>query len=376
MNSFDIIIEGKPNGDGYILRYRTSKGMDVFCLGVPLFYSQGGDWDLGPTWCYAVPDDGLTLIDTGQFGKFDVLQSMLGQARLDIRQVKRVIITHGHEDHDGNIPEVVEASGADIWAHSCYTSMISYHPDIDDGARHPEFPASCRNCLLPDSFNQACLSYHRKRSGMGVSYAACAGGNLDGRGEFQFVATPGHSPDALCTIYQNELFFSGDTILASITPHPSLVLEYYCNQRILPGSRDGQNSSYGLAVYLNSLDLVARKYSHAELLLPGHRLVEKGNINYLNPAGRARDIMRFHLERCGNILRILGDRVMDLEQISIELFDPRLRKGFGRFLSQREVMSHIELLAQQGDVEWADSQAFASRATGSENYREFFSKLI
>ena len=100
MNKFDIIVEGQPNGDGYILRYRTKKGSDIFCLGVPLYYSQGGDWDLGPTWCYVVPDGELTLIDTGQFGKFEVLQSMLGQAGFDVKDIKRIIVTHGHEDHD------------------------------------------------------------------------------------------------------------------------------------------------------------------------------------------------------------------------------------------------------------------------------------
>ena len=141
MNKFDVIVEGKPNGDGYILRYRTKSGTDIFCLGVPLYYSQGGDWDLGPTWCYVVPGDGITLIDTGQFGKFDVLESMLGQAGFLVKDIKRIIVTHSHEDHDGNIPEVVEASGAEVWAHCDYTRMIAYHPDIDDGARHPDFPA-------------------------------------------------------------------------------------------------------------------------------------------------------------------------------------------------------------------------------------------
>ena len=253
--------------------------------------------------------------------------------------------------------------------------MIAYHPGIDDGARHPEFPASCRNCLIPDMFNQNCVSYHRKRSTIGIHYAACEGGE-SARDEFRFISTPGHSPDAICTVYQDELMFSGDTVLATITPHPSLVLEYYCNKRILTGGPDGQNGAYGLGVYLNSLNNIARNHSGTELLLPGHRLVEKGQVNYLNPAERCRQIIRFHEERCGNILRILGDRTMDLDQIAIELFDPRLRKGYGRFLSQREVMSHIELMAQHRDVEWVDKQAFSSRATESRNYKEFFSKLI
>jgi hypothetical protein len=97
--------------------------------------------------------------------------------------------------------------------------------------------------------------------------------------------------------------------------------------------------------------------------------------NYLKPAERAAEILRFHIERCGNILRILDGRVLDLEQISIELFDPRLRKGVGKYLSHREVMSHLELLAIHGDIAWADGPPFASKSTGTENYKNFFKEF-
>jgi hypothetical protein len=113
-----------------------------------------------------------------------------------------------------------------------------------------------------------------------------------------------------------------------------------------------------------------------QLLLPGHRLFEKGKPNYLRPAERAAEILRFHAERCGSILKILDGRVLDLDEISIELFDPRLRRGFGKYLSQREVMSHLELLAVHGDVEWVEGSKFTSRATGSEKYKEFFHQFI
>jgi hypothetical protein len=72
----------------------------------------------------------------------------------------------------------------------------------------------------------------------------------------------------------------------------------------------------------------------------------------------------------------LDGRVLSLDEISIELFDPRLRRGLGKYLSQREVMSHLELLAVQGDVEWVDAKAFTSRSTGSDKYKDFFSQFI
>ena len=179
----------------------------------------------------------------------------------------------------------------------------------------------------------------------------------------------------MCSVFEDEVVFGGDTLLATITPHPSLMLEYYCNRRILPTGYGEDHEAYGLIAYIRSLDKLQKQCRDTELLLPGHRLFEKGQPNYLRPAERAAEILRFHAGRCGNILRILDGRVLDLEQISIELFDPRLRRGFGKYLSQREVMSHLELLAVHGDIEWVDGSQFTSRATGSEKYKDFFQQF-
>jgi hypothetical protein len=104
----------------------------------------------------------------------------------------------------------------------------------------------------------------------------------------------------------------------------------------------------------------------------GHRLFEHGSINYLKPAERAKEVIYFHRERCENILKILGSRILNLEEISVELFPPRLRKGWGKYMARREVMSHLELLADLGDVEWADGKNFTSRATGQRGYNSYF----
>lgn len=374
MQQFEILKQDKPNGDGGIMKYRTRRGTDIYCIGVPLYYDSGGDWDLGPTWCYVVTGEKLTLIDTGQFAKYEVLCAMLLQAGFDVKDIRRVIVTHGHEDHDGNLPEVLEASGAELWAHFAFDSMAAYHEGIDDGAAHPEFPGSCRTCLMPEQFNTVCRPYHRKRSLIKATHRIREGAaSPDSR--FHFLLTPGHSPDSMCSIFEDEVVFGGDTLLATITPHPSLMLEYYCNKRILPEGYGGDNGAYGLIAYIRSLYKLQEQCRHTELLLPGHRLFEKGKLNYLKPSERAAEILRFHIERCGNILRILDGRVLGLDEISIELFDARLRRGFGKYLSQREVMSHLELLAVQGDIEWADGSKFTSRATGSEKYREFFSQF-
>lgn len=374
LQKLEIVHQGKSNGEGIVMRYRTRKGTDIYCLGVPLFYESGEDWDLGPTFCYLVRGEKTTLIDSGQFDRYELLVSLLKRVGCDVKDIDQVIVTHSHEDHDGNLPELLAGSGAELWAHYAFESMIKYHKGIDDNASHPDFPGSCRCCLMPDKFNTRCRQYHVKRSNVKI------GRHVDGLSaspgpDYRLLLTPGHAPDSLCTIFQEEVLFSGDTLLPSITPHPSLMLEYYVNQRILPDGYGGNNDAYGLMAYLNSLHKLKTQCSDVDLLLPGHRLFEKGKTNYLKPSERAGEIIVFHRERCQNILRILGNRTLLPDEIALELFEPRLRKGWGRFLSQREVMSHLELLAICGDIEWAGKE-FASRATGSNKYEEFFARYL
>src|SRR4030042_3714319 len=116
MKTPNVIARGKDNGEGMVIHYKTSKGTNIFGLGMPNMYATA-DWDLGPTWCYLILGQKTTLIDTGRFGNFEFLKTLLNSIGKKLSDIDRIIITHSHEDHDGNLAEVLSSTRAELWAH-------------------------------------------------------------------------------------------------------------------------------------------------------------------------------------------------------------------------------------------------------------------
>lgn len=371
MSGFGVVSNGNDNGVDRVLRYVTKRGTEIYGLGVPISYEKRGDWGLGPTWCYIIKKPPVTVIDTGQFTKYETFKTLLDKTGIGLSDIKRVIVTHGHEDHDGNLPELINDTGAEVWAHYIYRSMISYHTSTEGNPVHPEFPGSCRTCLMPDTLNAECISYHKKRSK--IKNLHNIGVNDGWNEDYQFISTPGHSPDSICVVFEDEVLFSGDTVLPVITPHPTLVQDFYAQRSILPESYRTIDKSYGLTTYITSLRKIHRQFTQTNILLPAHKLLENGQVNCLNPTARAAEIIDFHEERCRSIMNILGHKTTSTDEIASNLFDPHMLEGYGKQLGQREVLAHLELMATYGDIEWVDDHGFKARRTGSDNYRNFFS---
>ncbi len=332
-----------------VIRYRTAKGTHVYGLAVPNTYSDA-DWDLGPTWCYLILGNRATLIDVGRPGRFETLRTLLRSVGKEFSQIDRIIITHSHEDHDGNVAEVISETKAELCAHLLYRQMISYYPNIDDGALHPEMPGACRMCRMPESFRKHCVPYHQKRSLLKIDLPVQDGQKLP-KDDISFVFTPGHSPDSICVVLENEVIFTGDTVLPGISPHPSLAYAFEVNRRILPAAYRRRNDIYGLMNYIKSLSKIANLDSQPlAATFPAHRLFRDGQFNLIDSSARAKEIIQFHIERCRDILRIMDSQPIGVGDIAVQHFPPSSLVGMGKPMARNEVRAHIELMEECGDI--------------------------
>ena len=362
----DVIVEGKDNGVGMVIHYRTAKGTDIFGLGVPNTYVDA-DLDLGPTWCYLILGKRVTLIDTGRFGSFETLKNLLKATGKELSSIDRIVITHSHEDHDGNLPEILSETQAELWAHAIYSQMILYHPDIKDGAIHPELPGSCRLCRMPESFYRNCLQYHQKRSSLKIDFPIRDGQRLPDD-DLSFIFTPGHSSDSICIVLEDEVIFTGDTLLPDITSQPSLVSAFKVNRRILPEGYRRRNDVYGLMNYIKSLNKIAYLASQPlKAAFPAHRLFYKGQFQLVDSAGRAKEIIQFHIDRCRDILRILDGKPAGIGDIAMQHFPPSRLAGMGRPMAKNEIRAHVELMEECGDIRWAGENRDMVQNTGTSN---------
>ncbi len=367
MKAPEIIISGKSDGEEMVVHYQTMGGTDVFGLGIPNIYLNA-DWDLGPTWCYLIAGRKTSLIDTGRYGNYAVLESMLKSIGKVFSDIDRIILTHSHEDHDGNIAEILPSVQGELWAHPIYRQMISYHSGITDGAKHPELPGSCRQCIMPEKIYSHCLQYHQRRSLLNIDFAI-DGDQRPVGDSLNFIFTPGHSPDAICVVLEDEVIFTGDTLLPGITPHPTLSSTFGVNRRILPDSWNHENTVYGLVNYIKSLQKLAILAPQPVVIFPGHRFFYNNNFNLMDSLrGRAREIIQFHIDRCRDILRIISSKPKELEGIASQHFSASSLAGTGKLMAWDEVMAHVEVMEKCGDVRWVGENQEMVQGTGSNNF--------
>jgi len=180
---------------------------------------------------WAIADgEQIVLVDCGLFlpasgsnpGTFEQLELAMRQVGLRLEQVSKLVITHAHTDHWGQMVPVVERSGASLWIHP---GDAHGRASIDNPETTTQRQIEVgRQSGIPESALLRYFEAARERpSGVAglldADHALLPGVVIaSDLGEWQVYETPGHAPSHI-TLFQPEhrLMISGDHLLGRIS---------------------------------------------------------------------------------------------------------------------------------------------------------------
>jgi glyoxylase-like metal-dependent hydrolase (beta-lactamase superfamily II) len=235
-------------------------------------------WAVGPVQVYLVEGDPLTLIDTGvktpaSRAALEAAFEALGHGLEDVR---RVLLTHYHGDHLGQVQSIRETGAElEVWAHEAEAPMIEHFSDERD-ERIAETVELFREYGVDEELLERQTRFRRKL--LATEPSLCEATRVDRtlRGgdripfkdfELEVIHTPGHT-EGHQVLYEERTgtLVTGDHLMGSAVPFTDT---YYVEGAPDPGDPLGRRPRFqGLPAYLASLRrLRAGSY---RTILPAH----------------------------------------------------------------------------------------------------------
>jgi glyoxylase-like metal-dependent hydrolase (beta-lactamase superfamily II) len=293
---------------------------------------------------YALGTGPITLIDTclKAPGTLEYVSSALREAGLDIGDVERIIITHGHMDHFGlasairkavNHPVECFIHGEDRWQ----ISSENFGKEMWSEEANALMAMAGMPREEKEKVRKRFAAFRELGDPLDDVSVFEDGAEFDGEGyRLKVVHTPGHTPGS-CSIYElgQKILFSGDTLIKHITPNPLVVIK-----------RNGlRNPDYkSLKAYSQSLDRLAGL--DVKYVFTGHG-------EYIRDVqGLISTYKRHHRERMDLVWKALHNRARTLYEIIGDVIH-EVPDG-DMFLAISEILVHLEVLLEDGRAELVD----------------------
>ncbi|MDQ2747766.1 MAG: MBL fold metallo-hydrolase [Acidobacteriota bacterium] len=315
--------------------------MKIIPLSIPTpFY-------IGDVNVYLIKEDPLTLIDVGPktVEAETVLREKLNRHGVKFSDIKRILLTHAHEDHCGLVKKVRdEANDAQIFVHEWESGHL--FSDSNDA----EIDNLIIRAGVPETVLDSLRKIYRTASGFSDSLNKNEFSNLKENAEIEFASgvlkvlhTPGHTPGSCCFLREaNRTLIAGDTILKRITPNPLLAPDPFDKTKRFPS----------LGEYLVSL---AKIKSYAPTLVYG---------GHFDPIDDFDEIFHRYIrsidDRQRKIIALISNVGATAFEIAGKLFPAAINQDFHRFLAVSETVAHLDYAESENKiaVEYKDGAEF------------------
>jgi glyoxylase-like metal-dependent hydrolase (beta-lactamase superfamily II) len=191
---------------------------------------------VGPVNVYLVRNDPLTLIDVGPNTEeaYLALKSGLSGLGVRIEQIKRIIVSHAHEDHYGLAWRVQEVSGAEILMHSWEEKKVLNNQDYSEHKKLLNRAGVPQEVI--EKFEQGYLKFS-PLGGNQISFTSVKDEEdiIFENGSLKVLHTPGHTPGSICLLREsNRELIAADTVIKHISPNPMLHVDPLDSHRRFP----------------------------------------------------------------------------------------------------------------------------------------------